>query len=162
MSTIETNKRHLNIKAMWGVLCTMSSIDQKRNNISLFNVITQLNMSGTDLDKVVPGKHKGIVMTSNHELIVMFRRLGVPGIESAVLSADIKISLVGPSGDVIREDLSTIKFEPNIQTHGHRISYENFVVQSTGLYEYRVSVFEDNTTGFIDLYTIPLSVERTN
>jgi len=155
-------KKHCKIKAMFGVICTISVIDTQRNNISLIDVITQLNVQNSDFENVKAGGHKGLSIPYRHEVVVMFRKLGAHGIDSGELNYDVKISFVNPQEEIIAEFLTPIKFLPNVKTHGHKINLDNFIVQSEGSYEYRVSVMERGDKDFNELCTIPLIVEKVN
>lgn len=149
------------IRVMWGLLCSMSSIDQERNNISLINVITQINILDADFVKAKSGGHKGLVLQSNHELVIMFRRMGLKGLDATDLNTDIKISLINPQGDVLGEILNTIVFPGSSRNYGHRVNMDGFFVTSEGDYEYRVFIFNRENNQFEQLYVIPFTVERT-
>lgn len=153
-------KKHTNIRVVWGLVCSMSSIDQEKNNISLFNVINQINVSSIDFEKVKAGGHKGLMIPINHELVIMLRRMFVPGLENNELSADLKISFINPQGETIGEVLSPVNFVPDAKYHGQRINFNSFTVQSEGQYEYRISILEKGFSEFVDLYSIPLLVEK--
>lgn len=152
------SKKHTNIRVMWGLVCSLSSIDQEKNNISLFNVINQVNISSVDFDKVKSGGHKGLIIPISHELVIMLRRMVVQGLESDELKADLKVSFVNPQGETIGEVLSPVTFVPNTKNHGQRINFASFTIQSEGDYEYRISILEKGFPDFVDLYSIPLSV----
>lgn len=154
------SKKHTNIRVMWGLVCSLSSIDQEKNNISLFNVINQVNVSATDFEKAKSGGHKGLIIPISHELVIMFRRMVVTGLENNELKADLKVSFVNPQGETIGEVLSVVNFVPNAKHHGQRINFASFTIQSEGEYEYRVSILEKGYSDFVDLYSIPLSVEK--
>ncbi|MCB9814183.1 hypothetical protein H6784_02075 [Candidatus Nomurabacteria bacterium] len=138
----------------------MSSIDQERNNISLTNVITQINIPDAEFVKAEAGGHKGLMLQSNHELVIMFRRMGVQSLGTDDLNTDIKISLVDPIGGIVGEILNTVTFLGSSRNHGHRINMSNFTVTTEGDYEYRVSIFNQELNEFEQLYFIPFTVER--
>lgn len=149
-----------NIRVMWGLLCSMSSIDQQRNNISLINVITQVNIPAADFVRAESSGHKGLMLQLNHELVIMFRRMGLQSLGADDLNTDIKISLFNPKGEVLGEILNTITFPGTSRNHGHRISLNSFTVTSEGDYEYRVSIFNKDNNEFEQLYVIPFTVEK--
>lgn len=148
------------IRVMWGLLCSMSSIDQERNNISLNNVITQFNIPDADFEKVKSGGHKGLMLTVNHELVIMFRRMGPQGLGADDLNTDVKISLINPDGQILGEMLNSVIFPGSSRNHGHRINMSGFAVTSEGDYEYRVSIFNKDNNEFEELHAIPFTVER--
>ncbi len=156
---MDTPKRP-NIRVMWGIICSLSSIDQQKNNISLFNVINQINVSSLDFEKAAAGGHKGLIVPIAHELVIMLRRMSVPGLEDSELKADLKVSFFNPKGELLGEVLSVVSFPPNKTTHGQRIDFPSFAIQSEGQYEYRISILEGGSKDFIDLHSIPLSVEK--
>jgi len=160
MKEINTSKKHTNIRVMWGLVCSLSSIDQERNNFSLFNVITQVNVPAQDFDKVKSGGHKGILIPHSHELVVMLRRMSIQGLNDDELIADLKVSFVNPVGDIIGEVLTPVKFVSKSKNHGQRINFNSFTIQSEGNYEYKISIMEPGSSGFVDIYSIPLSVEK--
>lgn len=161
MSKSKVENKKSSIRVMWGVVCSLSSIDQQKNNISLFNVITQLNVPKSDFEKVKQGGHKGLTIVTPHEVVVMFRRIFAQGVGSDELNIDVKVSFVDPNGQTIGEVLAPIKFLPNVKTHGHRINFNNFTIHGEGDYEYRVSIMERGEKDFTEIYAIPLSVEAS-
>ena len=50
------NKENKKIKHLWSLICTSSSVDKTSNNISLFNIIEQLNTTITKDDMVKIGQ----------------------------------------------------------------------------------------------------------
>ena len=44
------------VRCVWGLLCSLSSIDQEKKNISLFNVIEQLNIPQSFFSNQSTGK----------------------------------------------------------------------------------------------------------
>lgn len=153
-------KKHTNIRVVWGLICSMSAIDQEKNNISLFNVINQINVSASDFEKAKSGGHKGLSIPIKHELIIMLKRMIVSGLENHELNADLRVSFLNPQGEIIAEVLTPIKFVPNAKYNGPRIYFDAFTIQSVGEYEYKISILEKGSTEFVDLYSIPLSVEK--
>lgn len=149
-----------NIRVMWGLLCSISSIDRERNNISLTDVITQINIPESDFEKVKSGGHKGLMLPINHELVIMFRRIGLQGLDADDVNTDVKISLIDPKGEMLGEILTAITFPGATRNYGHRINMSQFTVTTEGDYEYRVSIFDKNSNEFEQLYEIPFTVER--
>ncbi len=144
---------------MWGLICSLSSIDQERNNISLSNVITQVNISKNDFENAEKGGHKGILVNIPHEIVIMFRRMVPTEVSTDDLRTDLKVSLVDSKGGTLGEILNTLYFPAKSKNLGHRINMNSFVVTSKGEYEYRVSLYNKEENIFDELYAIPFTVE---
>lgn len=144
---------------MWGLLCSMSSIDQERKNISLNNVITQFNVPEADFLRMESGGHKGLMIQIQHELVVMFRNV-VPITVAIDFKTDIKISLIDPKGDILGEILNTVIFPKSSKNLGHRINLNACTVTREGDYEYMVSIFNEENQDFEQLYVVPFTVEK--
>ena len=88
------------VKFTWGNICSSSSIDVNSNNISLFNIIEQVNLLP---DVVFP-----VTAQNPIQLIFSLRR------ENELLenkNFDVRIDLVGPNEIVIESFPLTITFE---------------------------------------------------
>jgi len=145
------------INCVWGHLCSLSSIDQERNNISLFNLIDQLNLPLDFFKERERQKAKIGLFPVSYEIVLLFRKI-VNIDTSHELAVDVKIKLVDPSGEVLQETLSPIKFAPGIKRFRARIRSNAVAVTTTGDYVYRVEVKEPLAEDFMQVLNIPFEI----
>jgi len=86
---VKTRQPVDHIKGVWGVLCSMSSVDQQRNNISLFNVIEQFNLPVAFFEQQKKLK-KTLVFPLPFEIVVCWRRVLNIGISDEEIVSEIK------------------------------------------------------------------------
>src|SRR3989344_355971 len=106
---VKTRQPVDHIKGVWGVLCSMSSVDQQRNNISLFNVIEQFNLPVAFFEQQKKLK-KTLVFPLPFEIVVCWRRVLNIGISDEEIASDIKIKTIDPGGGVLQEMLVPLRF----------------------------------------------------
>ena len=144
------------IQCVWGLLCSLSSIDQERNNISLFNVVDQINLpkqffSASSGPKPLPFAH---------ELVTLWRRTIDTTVDDRELLVEVEIALVDPRGVAIQQVLSPLKFAPGSRRARFRIKTDGIQITSPGDYIYRIRIIPSDGTEPTVVWTIPLEVKE--
>lgn len=123
------------IEHIWSVLCSDVSVDQVTQNVTLFNVIEQLNLKKTELDAKRKSGEK-IVIPFPFKLVIFFRKIG-----DSVFSGDIKCELVDPAGQILGGNENEINF-PDIQKDRLRVitGFSGMPIDTEGYYLFRVFV----------------------
>ena len=85
------------IKCVWGLLCSLSSIDQKTNNISLFNIIEQLNLPLAYFEQQKKEK-RSLILPMPYEVILYWRRTLNTDIQSKEIAIDLKLKTLVLTG----------------------------------------------------------------
>ncbi len=109
------------IKHIWTILCSNSSIDQNTNNVSLFNVIEQVELQAFDKKKINEKQEKGIPL--NCELISLWNRK-----DNAKKGYEEKVEFVDPAGAILNTIETPLKIPDNIQSF--RMTFRNYGVKS--------------------------------
>ncbi len=131
------------------MLCEGSSIDQKKNNLTLFNIIEQLNINiGQKLDG------EEIIVPVNMEIVTLW---SVENTEKSS-NADIEIELIDPRKKV----LSTMKYKleiPEKIRRGRSIgSIRNLKVTESGDYIFRIKIRSTRQMSFIEAGEVSLEI----
>lgn len=152
-----SNKNPKHIDCLWGLICSMSAIDQQNNNISLFNIINQINVPfGTF------GKEKDFISPRPHELMVVFRRVVPSKLCTNVLVLDVKVSLIDPLGKALSEMLVPIKFDAGKRIMRFRFQIPGFKLTNPGDYVYRVETRQPSSDQMEKVSEIPFeAIEMT-
>lgn len=144
-------------RCVWGLLCSLSSIDQERNNISLFNVLEQINVP-KEAFVAQEKEKKPIFIQYPHELVLLFRRSLKIEISNEELLADIRISTVDPNGIVLQQTLSPFKFIKDKKRMRFRFQANGFVISTPGDYVYRIEVKDESDKDFRNMLEVPFEV----
>lgn len=156
-----TQKRSTDlVRGVWGIVCSLSSIDQERNNVSLFNIINQINVDQSDFAKVKTEGSDGLIVPIPHELFLTLRRMTSHELCDVELRIDIKISLVDPDNKILVEMLCPITFRAGARNLRHRIAIDAFKVTKSGDYEYRVGIKQPNSGNFTESLAVPFFVNE--
>ena len=83
------------IRHVWSVLCLKSVIDSESNNISLIDVLEQLNLVGLPL----PSPEDRIVVPVQYEMVSLFTRDD----DGQPARGEMRLTLFGPSGRALDE-----------------------------------------------------------
>ena len=145
------------VNCLWGLICSMSALDQQKNNISLFNVINQINVPAENFNKT-----ENFFLPVPHELIVVFRRMLETKLCTDVLIIDVKVSLVDPSGKVLNELLVPIKFEVGKRIMRFRFQIPGFKLTTTGDYVYRIEAKQPMVEKMQKINEIPFEAFATD
>lgn len=144
-----SKSRH-NIEHKWTLLCGGSSIDRKNNNLTLFNIIEQLNIH---IKRKIHGEE--ISVPVNMELVTLW---GVYNVEKSS-NADVEIDLLDPKKRI----LNTIKYKleiPEKIRRGRSIgSISGLKVTGSGDYTFRIKIKPVEQTNFIEVGEISLEVQ---
>lgn len=155
--TEESKPEH--IKCVWGIVCSQSSIDQQKNNISLFNVIDQLNIPKDEFVKVIKEGKEGMMVQESHEIVTMWRRTIDPQLYDTDIETEMNISFVDPDGNVVNEAKAPMKFEAGKRNLRFRVQNNMFKVTKRGDYIYRIEIKQPGSNIFTKAFEIPLHVQ---
>lgn len=146
------------IRCVWGLLCSMSSIDQERNNISLFNVINQLNIPSTNFEQAKKQGKEGLIVSHPHEITLYYRRILQTELCDEECIAETTVALIDPSGTTLYEVLQPIKFEAGKRGLYFRARQDAFKITAPGDYVYRIGIRQSQAEQPIKAFEIPLQV----
>jgi hypothetical protein len=156
MSPKSKKKKIANVQCLWGLLCSLSSIDQERNNLSLFNVIDQITLpkqffSANSETKVLP---------FGHELVTLWRRTIDTKLDDRELAVDVEIALIDPHEAVIHRILSPLKFASGSRRSRFRVMADGIHLTTPGDYFYRISIVPMDGKEPEPVCFIPLEVKE--
>ena len=143
------------VDCIWGLTCSLSSIDQQRNNISLFNVIDQLSIPKSEVDNL--GKVE-VVIPLEHEVVFVWRRLLHRDLCTDKVVTDVKISSLDPDGKIMGEVITQLWFEPGKRVMRFRVQNSSFKITKEGDYIYRAEIIQPGTDKFERVMDIPYNV----
>ena len=139
------------IKHIWTILCSNSSIDQNTNNVSLFNVIEQVELQTIDKKKIDKKMEKGIPL--NSELISLWNRKS-----SSKKDYQEKVEFIDPTGKVLNTIETPLKIPDNIQSFRMTFKIMGLKVTTAGEYCFKISAREDKKDDFVEVASLPLRV----
>lgn len=149
------------IKCVWGLLCSLSSIDQERNNISLFNIIEQITLPKDFFDKQKREK-VDLMFPLPYEIVLCWKRTLSTSIFNEEVFADFKIKTVDPSGMILQEVLNPIKFPKNMKRLRVRFVMQGVLASIPGDYVHQIEVKSQNQKDFKKILEIPFEVVENN
>jgi|GEM_PF-2087056 len=150
-----TKKANKEVDCLWGLICSLSSIDQQINNISLFNVISEISLPSNPFSE----EKKEFFAPMPHELVVVFRRTVGSFFCTNELVIDIKVSLIDPKGNVIHEILTPIPFKIGLRTMRSRFQMPGFKLTDFGDYVYRIEIRQPDSQILQRVNEIPFEVK---
>lgn len=156
MSTPETQDDIGNqIQYVWGLIAESSAIDQERNNISLFNVIDQVNLPREAFQE--EGKQQ---VGLSHEILITWRRALKLDISGEAITAGCRIALLDPSGESLQENTNTFEFQTGMRRTRQRVRVNGLHVTKPGDYVYTVEISGSGEGGFRKVNEIPFEVRQ--
>ena len=136
---------------VWSVFCSKSSVDRNTNNISLFDVTEQLNLSYEG--DLVAGP---VMVPGEFDLVSLWLRSNVEKPESPVLRA----SVIGPNGKTLvgpehKIDLATAPRSRSI------LKMNAVPINGNGYHFFLVELRNEGTKVWQEVARIPLDVRLT-
>lgn len=138
------------IQHIWSVACSHSSIDTETNNVSLLNVVEQINPVGLAADA------KGI-LPMQIEIVSLWMRDGVPGRGFARMVIEAPDSVLEPT-DEMMIDLSpeaTTRFRSRLRLAG--VPFEGY-----GIYWFRVEYREGPGEEWVEVARLPIEMKASD
>lgn len=146
------------IKFIWGIICSSSSVDIDTNNLSLQNIIEQLEIG----QKVTASQgapeefpKEGAVVPLHMEIVSFWKR-SAPYDES---STRAKIQIFDPQNTMISGWDFELKFQKNIERLRSRIKLEGFKITTPGEYRFVIEIQQEKGTAFTRVGEISLPVK---
>lgn len=141
------------IKHIWSVLCQKSVVDSESNNVSLFDVLEQLQI---DIASNIPNNvsnSKNIILPIQYELINFWSKTG-----NGEEKADVKIILKDTTGKEVKkiEKVLTIPEKNRRMREINKI--QGLPISGNGNYKFIVSIKNSNDDNYKDVAEIPLEV----
>jgi hypothetical protein len=125
-------------KIVFAVACTSASIDQQSNNVSLFNILEDVQFNATFVGKR-SDQSENIAVPFPFSLVILFARVDTSKTERSI-PVYARISVVDPSNKI----LSEIPVEGSIEATKKRfrmtVQFNGLTVTKSGTYSFKVSL----------------------
>lgn len=164
MAKKSTNKSKVDIdqfKCVWGILCSLSSIDQEKNNVSLFNIIEQLNIPSAFFIEQQK-KNAPLLVGFEFEIYLSLQRILDISISDEEIANDIKIKVIDPANKIIQESLSQILFPKAKKRFRFRLNFSGISLTTPGQYSILIENKSPNKEQFKKLTEIPLEINKVS
>jgi len=117
-------------KLLWSILCKKASIDQASNNVSLFEIVDQLNLQGPP-----PGER--ILVPAQFDLATLWMRSDVDTPESDLARLTIEM----PDGEIVESSTFEVNLAQAVR-HRNILSLSSLPVHGPGLYYFNIELQE--------------------
>ncbi len=121
------------IEHIWSVLCTGSSVDSQTNNVTLFNVLEQLNLTRKH-DAPPINLKNGEALPFQMELVSLWRK---QGIQDAV-TGTIRNVLLNPLGQEIGSQTMPLEIKSPNRRMRSRVQINGIQITGPGYYTWQV------------------------
>jgi hypothetical protein len=146
-----------NIKHIWSILCERSSIDQNTNNISLFNVLEQINVDKKVLE-MAKTSQKSVIATINYQLITLWQKEA----EKKKINFEQKIEVVDANGKILASAPKRLEI-PASQTRIRAINnFEGLPITGMGEYAFKIYLKDEYDEKYKIYASIPLVLTEVN
>lgn len=134
-------KKLKKVSYIGSIFCNFSVIDQETNNLSVFNIIEEINIPSSALKESVDKNLKDTikVIPMVVELITLWRKL----IPSEEVNGRTKVELIDPEKKVLQIIDNQLSIKSEHKTLRNRIRMSGIKVSKSGEYKFRVSASEN-------------------
>jgi hypothetical protein len=146
----------LNVAHVWSVLCLQSTVDEETNELSMFKILEELNV--TSKEKLRYGKD-GVLKTAiglpvTFQLITLWQKLEGKG----AVKFDARIEYVDPSGISHKPFDHEIAIPAGKTRARHRFNVSSILVNQSGQYLFKISARDKNRKAFKHVTDVPLTI----
>lgn len=131
---------------IWTILCRKASIDNRSNNISLFEVVDQLNVVGAQSEERVE-------IPAQFELATQWRRSDSDEPERATGRMNLRL----PDGQQVQGSEFDIDLSESLR-HRNVISIGSLPVHGPGEYWFEIDVRAADSDDWESVYQLPLQI----
>lgn len=134
-------------ECVWAVFCSKTSIDKISNNVSLFSVIEQINISN-NLDS-----SEKTLINLQGELVALFWRSDIKTPERPFG----RISILNPNEQMLGQSEFAVDLSQYSRSR-HIVSVPAVAVQGAGVYKFRVELRATESDAWASAYDYPFEV----
>lgn len=151
-----SKKNKQNVEHIMTTICNSASVDMDTNNLSLFNIIEEIQVNLEIIDnKPIDFKQKKPVNIP-FELISVWRRLDT----SVEVNSDLKIVFKDPDDEVMQEINYKLEIKNLHQRMRIRIKSNGLNITKQGDYYFSILINKDNS--FEEVVRVPVLVKITS
>lgn len=146
------------VRHLWSILCRDHSLDEKTNNISLFNVIEEIGMLKKQVDQIkliMTNKDDLIVLPFGFTLVTLLKREGDIGCD---FDGKIKIVLKDQQSKVMLEHEKVVKFVADKKRLRLLTTLMDIKLKEEGEYTFFI-LFKGGDSSFQEIGSLPLEVK---
>ncbi len=150
-------KKVEDIKHIWSIICSQSTIDSETNNLTLVNVIEKItvNVLPADIDKMKADGAKGFMLPAQLEVTSFFKKQD----EKKVGVFDMRVRMTNPVGETMITSLpQKIGLKEGVKNIRIRNRFAGIPVEKTGEYSFVVDLKDISETEYAEVGRIPLDV----
>ena len=133
------------IEHIWTVLCSRAIVDADSNNLSLINVIEQININ----DEPKPDGFIPIPF----EVVSYWSRIEV----DKPANGQVNITLISPSGKLINTNEVPLDLK-NFQRERQRVSYPGIPASEPGRYVFHIEFRDESEQQWHEVANVPLTI----
>jgi hypothetical protein len=138
------------INHVWSVLCRKSIIDNETNNISLIDVLEQIQVNTVTQQKTL----KPVRVPLEYEIVSLWSKDKSP----KKASADIQVSLINSDGQIIKEFSHQLEIPLKTKRMRSRTRIAGIELSKSGKYQFAVKVKQQGQKNFKTIALLPIDV----
>lgn len=143
------------ISHIWSVICTNSSTDIEKNNISLFNLVEKytLTVPKGEVEKI-KDKNK-LIIPFKQELVSRFFKK----VENENIFFDLRIDIINPNNEVLEgKDIKRINFDKKFKNIRIKNRIDNIPTIGSGIYYLSLKIKELEEDNFEEVAKLPIEI----
>ncbi|MDP3726023.1 MAG: hypothetical protein Q8R36_02380 [bacterium] len=145
------------IRHIWTVLCKNTLTDKDSNNLSINNVVEQINISKKqNIPTTTKERLENLRIPIQLELITLWSREDSEG-----RGVDARMQLLDPQGKVLINQQYQLAFEKLKKRLRFRMRMDGIIISISGEYLFVISTKEDGAKNYKDRIQIPVDVKIT-
>lgn len=153
MNSITKTKK---INHLWSMLCANTAVDQKTNNLSIFNVRDQLKVDLTVKQDVDTKKSNIFPVPAPFDLISKFRKTTL----NADIKFDVEIRITDPDfKELLPPIIRSVEMNSAIKNMRLITHFDVMPVTKTGVYNFEIRVKEPSETSFFTVTIVPIDID---
>jgi hypothetical protein len=139
----------------WAILCAGTSVDQRNNNVTLFNLIEELKIKKDVIPKLPVKKEGHSVLPVHMELAVCWSREDV----GTALLFEVLVSFISPKGRVIARMINPTEIASDKLRTRLILGIEALGIEEEGNYKFEIKAKLKGDPNFKKYSEVPLLIK---
>lgn len=143
------------IEYLGSIICIGTSIDRDTNNLTVFNIIEEINILESELKKPFKSEsEKERIIPFSFEMVTLWKKL----IKDQEVSGQVRVDLIDPIGNMIQKFEYSITIKKEHKRLRNKAQIRGLKITEVGEYMYYIYLKEIGTNTFNLVGRVPFVV----
>lgn len=137
---MRTNIAPKTVQHLWSIVCSNSVVDAESNNISLNNILEEIQVSHGKSTLEESVSRKGIIVPINFEVVSLWKKLIDKNND---LNTNTEVRVIDPNGNLLAQFPYKLEIKKGLERLRTRLKFNGLKVTIPGEYTFKINIEEN-------------------